>query len=198
MNHHSYHKWAHLGVPMLLSAGDDAKIFAYSATDFKKFDPHDICPAPQRGIVHLALNSVIVNGAPIIMAQSSVSLDILSVELGCGTTGISKGGNTTTTLLARIKARGRRKIISSAISSSGMLLAYSDHMKPCLFELRRDKALKNKLIVSKRKLPQGLPYAHAMIFSSDSSLIIISGQDRKIYVSDGYKFSINLFVKSKN
>lgn len=191
---HSYHKWAHLGVPMLLSAGDDAKIFAYSATDFTKFNPHDICPAPQRVIVQLALNSVIMDGAPIIMVQFSDSLDILSVELGFGTTDISKGGHTTTPLLARIKAKRSRKIISSTISSSGMLFAYSDHVKPCLFELRRDRALKNKLIVSKRKLPRGLPYAHAMIFSSDSSLINISGQDRKIYVSNSYKFSINLFA----
>ncbi|KAJ8638270.1 hypothetical protein MRB53_012537 [Persea americana] len=49
----SYHKWAHLGVPMLISAGDDTKLFAYSAKEFTKFAPHDICPAPQRVPIQL-------------------------------------------------------------------------------------------------------------------------------------------------
>ncbi|KAK9127673.1 hypothetical protein Syun_016470 [Stephania yunnanensis] len=30
----SYNKWAHLAVPMLISAGDDTKLFAYSAQKF--------------------------------------------------------------------------------------------------------------------------------------------------------------------
>ncbi|KAH7663100.1 WD40-repeat-containing domain-containing protein [Dioscorea alata] len=52
----SYHKWAHLGVPMLISAGDDTKLFAYSAREFTQFSPHDICPAPQRPSIQLVVD----------------------------------------------------------------------------------------------------------------------------------------------
>lgn len=86
--------------------------------------------------------------------------------------------------LLGIKSKGSRKIICSAISSSGLLSAYSDHVRPSLFELRRLKAGKIALSVSKIKLPQGLPYAHCMIFSADSSCLMLAGHDRKIYVVD--------------
>ncbi|KAK8366118.1 hypothetical protein V6Z12_A02G101500 [Gossypium hirsutum] len=53
----SYSKWARFGVPMLVSAGDDAKLFAYSAKEFTRFSPHDVCPAPQRVPVQLVVNT---------------------------------------------------------------------------------------------------------------------------------------------
>ncbi|KAJ6709696.1 WD REPEAT-CONTAINING PROTEIN PCN [Salix koriyanagi] len=113
----SYHKWAHLGVPMLISAGDDTKLFAYSAQEFTKFSPHDICPAPQR------------------------------------------------------------------VPIQGVLFAYSDHVKPSLFELKKE-VRKSAWTVNKKHLPQNLPYAHSMVFSADSSQLMIAGHDRKIYVVD--------------
>ncbi|KAK9091929.1 hypothetical protein Syun_026840 [Stephania yunnanensis] len=54
----SYNKWAHLAVPMLISAGDDTKLFAYSAQEFTKFAPRDICPAPQRLPIQLAFGTL--------------------------------------------------------------------------------------------------------------------------------------------
>lgn len=179
----SYHKWACYGASMLLSAGDDTKIFAYSTTNFTSFSPHDICPGPQRVPVHLALgcNS---KGGSVVITQSSNTLDILSVKLENASDICRVDGHVTTHLLARIKSRGSRKILCSTISSSGTLLAYSDHEKPCLFELMKSdsKVKKCTYFVKKRKLPSGLPYAHTMIFSIDSSHIIIAGQDQKLHV----------------
>lgn len=57
----SYHKWAHLGLPMLISGGDDTKLFSYSEREFTQFIPHNFCPAPQRPLINLARDST-VNG----------------------------------------------------------------------------------------------------------------------------------------
>ncbi|WCJ43302.1 Transducin family protein / WD-40 repeat family protein [Euphorbia peplus] len=180
----SYRKWAHLGVPMLISAGDDTKLFAYSAKDFTKFSPHDICPAPQRVPIQLVLNTTF-NQSSLLLVQGSNWLDILCVNVKSGTLpdstpGPSKG-HANTELLARIKSKASRKIICSAITNSGMLFAYSDHVKPSLFELKRHKTA---WTVSKKQLPQKLPYGHSMVFSSDSSRLMIAGHDRRIYVVD--------------
>lgn len=182
----SYHKWAHLGVPMLISAGDDTKLFAYSVKEFTKFSPHDICPAPQRVPIQLVHNTVF-NQTPLLLVQASHWLDILCVrtknvafpEMACG----PSGGLATTDLLARIKAKASRKIICSCMSSSGELFAYSDHVRPSLFNLKMRGAGKSTWTVNKRKLPQKLPFAHSMVFSFDSSRLMIAGHDRRIYVS---------------
>ncbi|KAG6422050.1 hypothetical protein SASPL_118611 [Salvia splendens] len=182
----SYHKWAHLGVPMLISAGDDTKLFAYSVKEFTKFSPHDICPAPQRMPMQLVIKTLF-NQTPLLLVQSANFLDIFCVRLqNGGVTDISpssSGGSARTDLVARIKCKVSRKIICSTISSSGELVAYSDHIKPNLFYLKRIKS-GTGWSVDKRKLPQGLPFAHFMVFSSDSSKLILAGQDRRIYVVD--------------
>ncbi|XP_041018123.1 WD repeat-containing protein PCN-like [Juglans microcarpa x Juglans regia] len=178
----SYHKWAHMGVPMLISAGDDTKLFAYSAKEFTKFAPHDICPAPQRVPIQLVHNKT-----PLLLVQASHWLDILCVrtesvafpDMACG----PSGGLAMTDLLARIKAKASRRIICSSISNSGELFAYSDHVRPSLFELKMLGAGKSTT-VSKRQLPQRLPFAHSMVFSFDSSRLMIAGHDRRIYVVD--------------
>ncbi|OVA03965.1 WD40 repeat [Macleaya cordata] len=174
----SYRKWAHLGVPMLISAGDDTQLFAYSAQEFTKFAPHDICPAPQRVPVQLVLNTLI-DGASLILVQSSNSLDVLRVH---SKSGKSSRRNTSTPLLARVKSKGSKKIICSTISCTGTLFAYSDHVKPSLFEL--SEVGNNAWSVNKRQLPRRLPFAHSMVFSTDSSRLMIAGHDRKIYVVD--------------
>ncbi|KAJ6878606.1 transducin family protein-like 1 [Populus alba x Populus x berolinensis] len=180
----SYSKWAHLGVPMLISAGDDTKLFAYSAQEFTKFSPHDICPAPQRVPIQLALNTVF-NQNCLLLVQSSSWLDILCVQTKGGSmTGPGPSrGRASTDILARIKTKGSRKIICSTISNAGVLFAYSDHVKPNLFELKKD-VRKSAWTVNKRSLPQKLPYAHSMVFSADSSQLMIAGHDRRIYVVD--------------
>ncbi|XP_062099566.1 WD repeat-containing protein PCN-like isoform X2 [Humulus lupulus] len=180
----SYHKWAHLGVPMLISAGDDTKLYAYSAKEFTMFAPHDICPAPQTVPIQLVVNTVF-NQSSLLLVQAACWLDICCVRTKYGALpdmayGPS-GGLVTTDLLARIKSKGSRRIICSTISNSGMLFAYSDHVKPSLFELKR-KVGKSGWTVDKKHLPRKLPSAHSMVFSFDSSQLMIAGHDRKIYV----------------
>ncbi|XP_022976976.1 U3 small nucleolar RNA-associated protein 4 homolog isoform X1 [Cucurbita maxima] len=183
----SYHKWAHLGVPILMSGGDDTKLFAYSAQEFTKFSPHDICPAPQRVPMQLVLNTVF-NQAPLLLVQAAHSLDILRVRPKCGsfgdkTCGPSKG-LAKADLLVRVKSKASRKIICSTISNSGKLFAFSDHTKPNLYELKKSGGSKCSWTVNRRKLPNTLPFAHSMVFSFDSSRLIIAGHDKRIYVVD--------------
>ncbi|WOL18945.1 U3 small nucleolar RNA-associated protein [Canna indica] len=171
----SYRRWAHLGVPMLISGGDDAKLFAYSAKEFTQFSPHDVCPAPQRPLIKLT-NNTVSHEPSLMLVQSSGWLDVLQVKLD--------GKKVVTQHLAQVKCKGSKKIICSAISSSGMLFAFSDQQKPCLFELKKQKVGKSKWFIEKIQLPKRLPYAHSMIFSADSSFLMLAGHDRKIYVVD--------------
>ncbi|KAK9065678.1 hypothetical protein SSX86_015079 [Deinandra increscens subsp. villosa] len=171
----SYSKWAHTGIPMLISAGDDTKLFAYSANEFTKFAPHDICPAPQRPPIQLVCSTV--DGFTyLLLVQASRWLDIFTVN--------AKGDVSTTDLVARVKSKGLKKIICSSISPSGRLFAYSDSFRPCLFELKKKGVGKSGWSISKRKLPSSLPFAHSMVFTSDSSRLMISGHDGIIYVVD--------------
>ncbi|KAF4379875.1 hypothetical protein G4B88_021008 [Cannabis sativa] len=181
-----YHKWARLGAPMLISAGDDTKLYAYSVKEFTKFSPHDICPAPQRLPIQLAVNTVF-NQSSLLLVQSACWLDIFCVRTKTGAVpdmayGPS-GGLMATDQLARIKSKGCRRIICSIISNSGVYFAYSDHVNPSLFELKC-KVGKSYWTVEKRKLPRKLPFAHSMVFSFDSSRLMMAGHDRKIYVVD--------------
>ncbi|GAY48004.1 hypothetical protein CUMW_108680 [Citrus unshiu] len=180
----SYHKWAHLDVPMLISAGDDTKLFAYCANEFTKFSPHEICPAPQRVPIHLVHNTIFSHTS-LLLVQYSCRLDILSVRLENNVESrSSSGGHASTSLLVQVKSKASRKIICSTISNSGMLFAYSDHVKPSLFELKKGKVGQGEWIINKRQLPRKLQFAHSMIFSYDSSQLIIAGHDRRIYVVD--------------
>ncbi|KAF3666102.1 putative cirhin-like isoform 2 [Capsicum annuum] len=172
----SYHKWAHLGVPMLISGGDDTKLFAYSAREFTKFSPHDICPVPQRPHIQLAVNTIF-NQAVLLLVQASYWIDILFVRA-------VSGGAAKTDLVARVKCKSSRKITCSAISPTGALFAFSDHVKPCLFELARGASSKSPWAVNKRHLPLELPFAHSMVFSADSARLMIAGCDRRVYVVD--------------
>jgi len=175
----SYHKWAHLGVPMLISAGDDTKLFAYPVKEFTQFPPHDICPAPQRTPIQLVLNSIF-NQSKMLLVQSSKHIDVHLLPLKNVST---PGGLTKTEIVARVKSKASRKIICSTISNSGALFAYSDHKRPSLLELRRCEVGKITWNVDRRELPQRLPFAHSMVFSHDSSKLIVAGCDRRIYVS---------------
>lgn len=181
-----YHKWAHLGVPMLISAGDDTKLFAYSVKEFTKFSPHDICPAPQRVLIQLALNTVF-DQSPLLLVQASYWLDILSVRIKSGAVpGMVSGpsnGLAKTDLLIRVKSKAAQKISCSTVSTSGLLFAYSDHVQPHLFKLKRSKVGKRAWKERYLLLPSNLPFAHAMVFTFDASQLIIAGHDRRIYVS---------------
>ncbi|KAF5200850.1 Wd repeat-containing protein pcn [Thalictrum thalictroides] len=180
----SYCKWAHLGVPMLISAGDDTKLFAYSIKEFTKFSPHDICPAPQRVPMQLVVKTV-NDGASLLLVQYSSYLDILRVHVKGGVNPKRVvGKNSNTQVLVRIKSKASREIVCSTISSTGLFLAYSDHVKPSLIELKFSEVKSGVCVVNRKPLPKKLPYAHSMVFSIDSSRLIIAGHDRKIYVVD--------------
>ncbi|XP_010556470.1 PREDICTED: U3 small nucleolar RNA-associated protein 4 [Tarenaya hassleriana] len=169
----TYHKWALSGVPVLVSAGDDTKLFAYSVLEFTKFSPHDICPVPQRVPIQMVHNTVFKQTS-LLLVQGVCSLDILRVHISCDAT--------STKPLIQVKSKDAR-IICSAISNCGSLFAYSDQISPNLFELKRNEFAKNPWSVSKRRLPK-LPFAHSMVFSSDCSQLIIAGQDKRIYIVD--------------
>lgn len=183
----SYKKWAHLGVPMLISAGDDTKLFAYSVNEFTKFSPHDICPAPQRTQVQLVMNSVFKQTS-LLLVQASSRIDVFSLSVRSRNGSVfDKGSSPTvglasTKLLAQVRSKGSRKIICSAISTSGSLFSFSDHVKPSLFELKWSEIGQRAWTIDKKRLPSKLPFAHSMVFTSDSSRLIIAGHDKRIYV----------------
>ncbi|KAJ0247484.1 Transducin family protein / WD-40 repeat family protein [Hirschfeldia incana] len=170
----SYHKWANLGVPVLISAGDDAKLFAYSVQEFTKFHPHDICPAPQRVPMQM-VHTTVFNQTSLLLVQDSCSLDILGIHISS-----DSSGRVSTKPLVRVKSKGGRKIICSAISNAGSLFAYSDQTRPSLFELKKNKLGNNPWSPNRKRLPD-IPSAHSMVFSCDCSRLIIAGHDRKIY-----------------
>ncbi|KAJ4764658.1 U3 small nucleolar RNA-associated protein 4 [Rhynchospora pubera] len=188
---YSYHKWSHLGVPMLISAGDDAKLFAYSAMEFTNFAPHDICPAPQRPLVNLANQSASDGTGSIVLIEQSTRLD---VKLRENVSGHAKRTPNQLTRLVQLKSEGSRRIICSAISGDGTYIAYSHDLRPRLFELRcQSKGVHNNKgmwSLKKLELPKGLPSACCMVFSVDSLNLIIGGRDRKIYVVDVRKSEI--------
>ncbi|XP_050363379.1 WD repeat-containing protein PCN [Argentina anserina] len=191
----SYLKWAHLGVPMLISAGDDTKLFTYPVKEFTQFSPHDICPAPQRVSIQLAPNTEF-SQTSLLLVQGSDSLDILHVRVKPGAFfdmgRCPTGGLASTNGLFQIKSP--RKITCSTISNSGVFFAYSDHAKISLFELKKCirsgkkevkcKVGESELTLNKREFPRKLPFAHSMVFTFDSSRLMIAGHDRKIYVVD--------------
>ncbi|MBA0738424.1 hypothetical protein Gogos_011778, partial [Gossypium gossypioides] len=185
----SYSKWARFGVPMLVSAGDDAKLFAYSAKEFTRFSPHDVCPAPQRVPVQLVVNTRF-SQTSFLLVQASSWLDVLCVrvpDVGSG----PYGGLATTNLVARVKSKLSRKIVCSAMSNSGELLGYSDQIRPSLFALSR-QAGESTWTISKRQLPQDLPSAHSMAFTCDGVRLLIAGHDRRIYVSVFSSFLVSI------
>lgn len=196
----SYRKWARLGVPMLISGGDDTKLFAYSANEFSKFSPHDICPAPQRVLVQLVHGSAI-GGRDVILVQNPGWLDVMPVFVGFKAKSskrkhMDSGKIATAQLLARVKCKKLEKIICSTISRTGVLFAFSDHVKPRLFELRNLTSSGVGNVgweVDKMQLPGKLPFAHCMVFSNDSSRLIIAGHDRKIYVCSSSIFHFTAF-----
>uniref|UniRef100_A0ACD6A8W1 Uncharacterized protein n=1 Tax=Avena sativa TaxID=4498 RepID=A0ACD6A8W1_AVESA len=180
----SYHKWAHLGVPMLISGGDDTELFAYSAREFTQFKPHNFCPAPQRPLINLARDST-ADGDSVVLVQSANCVYVLHVSVHnrlIPSTSSRGDARTRHREVVRLKSKGSRKIISSAVNTDGTLFAYSDCVKPCLFKLRH-KGGKNYL--DKIQLPKGIPCSQSMMFTVDGSpCLILSCNDGKIYVVD--------------
>ncbi len=64
---------------MLISGGNDAKLFAYPANSFLLFYPHDISPAPERPFFQLAHQSAVQSGT-LMMAQHPTWVDVWNID----------------------------------------------------------------------------------------------------------------------
>lgn len=64
---------------MLISGGNDAKLFTYSAKAFLSFHPHDVCPCPERPFIQLA-NQFTPRGGTLMMTQHSTKVDIWMIH----------------------------------------------------------------------------------------------------------------------
>ncbi|KAG6555830.1 hypothetical protein Mapa_002471 [Marchantia paleacea] len=237
-----YKKWAQPGIPMLISGGNDCKLFTYPAEAFLAFHPHDICHAPQRPQVQFA-GDLSSSGLSVLMAQHSTWIDVwkmntnrnavTDMELGYefgkevlgkrkfrdeanyvvgkpikmnGTvekkTPIHPASNGRSSpypskqvastkgiapaLLARIKCKTVEHIACSAISGDGKYVAFSDRLKPRLFQLEQQQvgasnSLKAKGIIAKKKLSTSLPAAQCMLFTPDSTRLLL-GSTQQIMV----------------
>jgi len=74
-----YRKWALSQTAMLISGGNDAKLFAYPANSFLLFYPHDISPAPERPFFQLAHQSAVRSGT-LMMAQHPTWVDVWNID----------------------------------------------------------------------------------------------------------------------
>jgi hypothetical protein len=74
-----YRKWALSQTGMLISGGNDAKLFTYPANRFLSFHPHDICPAPERPFIQLAHRSPL-QGGTLMMAQHPTRVDVWKIN----------------------------------------------------------------------------------------------------------------------
>ncbi|KAK1405628.1 putative U3 small nucleolar RNA-associated protein 4 [Heracleum sosnowskyi] len=118
----SYLKWA----PMLISAGDDTKLFAYSANEFTQFSPHDICPVPQKPPMQLVLNTVF-NQTPLLLSQASKWLDVFCIREKTSVSG-STVSIATTDLVVRVK-RNDGKIYVVDVESLKLICTYTPRCK---------------------------------------------------------------------
>lgn len=73
-----HRKWARPQTAMLISGGNDAKLFTYPANGFLSFHPHDVCPSPERPFIQLAKQSTL-DGGSLLMAQHSNRVDIWKI-----------------------------------------------------------------------------------------------------------------------
>ncbi|MFS7946747.1 hypothetical protein Hanom_Chr06g00539951 [Helianthus anomalus] len=106
-------KWVYIGYVR----AHTHDLFAYSANEFTKFAPHDICPAPQIPPIQLVCRTADSDRlAHLLLVQVSHWLDVLTVDVK------RDGGVSTTDMVARVKSTGLRKIAGSSVSPSGRFL----------------------------------------------------------------------------
>ena len=75
-----HRKWAHFQAAMLISGGNDAKLFTYSAKGFLSYHPHDVCPCPERPFIQLAKRSGLNGEVTLLMSQHSTKVDIWKIQ----------------------------------------------------------------------------------------------------------------------
>lgn len=251
----SQYKSDQSGIPMLVSGGNDAKLFTYPANAFLAFHPHDVCCAPQRTPISLALNSKHHNGL-IMMAQHEHQVEVWNININepavgqvasdvgrskltqsmlpsplrkrklqevlredgrrkianghlkkdiAKTSDLANGPSINKSplsdvlkhtgkmkgsppeLLARIKCKSVENITCSALSDTGQLVAFSDQLKPRLYELEQQSRVgafeTERWGIKKRRLPKNLPPAHSMVFCG-SSRLLLACPDNAVMVVD--------------
>jgi U3 small nucleolar RNA-associated protein 4 len=97
-----------------------------------------------------------------------------------------KSPGTPPALLATIKINSSEHIVCSAISGDGCLVAFSDSQRPRLYELEPKIASmggeRGSFHIRRKKLPAVIQAAHCMVFSADSSRLLIAGPRGLIWV----------------
>ncbi|CAK9225547.1 unnamed protein product [Sphagnum troendelagicum] len=184
-----YRKWALSQTAMLISGGNDAKLFAYPANSFLLFYPHDISPAPERPFFQLARQSAVQSGT-LMMAQHPTWVDVWNIDTYEPAPNMHHQSNAQPLkLLARIKCKLSGHITCSAISGNGCLVAVSDCQRPRLYQLEHD--FTNNCVsggkmmqICKKKLPPVLRATHCMIFSADSGRLLLAGPKLSVSVVD--------------
>ncbi|CAK9875951.1 unnamed protein product [Sphagnum jensenii] len=184
-----YRKWALSQTAMLISGGNDAKLFAYPANSFLLFYPHDISPAPERPFFQLAHQSAVRSGT-LMMAQHPTWVDVWNIDTYAPAPNMHHQSNAQPLkLLARIKCKLSGHITCSAISGNGCLVAVSDCQRPRLYQLEHD--FTNNCVsggkmmqICKKKLPPVLRATHCMIFSADSGRLLLAGPKLSVSVVD--------------
>ncbi|CAM6020208.1 unnamed protein product [Sphagnum balticum] len=186
-----YRKWALSQTGMLISGGNDAKLFTYPANSFLSFHPHDICPAPERPFIQLAHRSPL-QGGTLMMAQHPTWVDVWKInsnESALNMDNRSMLKAQPLILLARIKCKSSGHITCSAISGNGCLVALSDCQRPRLYQLEHDftnnSVSEDKMRrISKKKLPPVLQATHCMLFSADSTRLLLVAPQLSVSVVD--------------
>lgn len=87
-------------------------------------------------------------------------------------------------LVATIKINSIEHIACSAISGDGRLVAFADSQRPRLYEvdLKMGEGERELGHIKRRKLPAVLQAAHCMVFSADSSRLLVAGPQGLIWV----------------
>jgi len=249
---------------MLISGGNDAKLFTYPANGFLSFHPHDVCPCPERPFIQLAKQSVLHGGATLLMAQHSTKVDIWMIHSKdlqfenhrAGQNGhsilakrkwegdseddssdsepisnghssgdteskaiaihsnghvsipktlsaldtLGKSPGTPPALLATIKISSSEHIVCSAISGDGQLVAFADSQRPRLYVLepKMSNVGEARIHIRRKKLPTVLQAAHCMVFSADSSRLIVAGPEGLIRVRLLVLFSFTILIVLKH
>lgn len=73
-----YQKWAVAGTPMLISGGNDAKLFTFPANSFLNFHPYDICTAPEHPYIQ-AVHPASSSGVVLFISQHANHVDLWRV-----------------------------------------------------------------------------------------------------------------------
>ncbi|KAH7302800.1 hypothetical protein KP509_23G087200 [Ceratopteris richardii] len=114
-------------IPMLVSGGNDAKLFTYPANAFLAFHPHDICFAPQRTPISIAL-SLNLQHELIMMAQHEHQVEIWKVTMNASNKQVSSTSVVNPSTVESPPRPGKRKMPDGSKPDSKLRMA-NGHLK---------------------------------------------------------------------